>query len=68
MFRRNLPGWERLLRGILGVIQLAIAAALPLPVWGFWVAIAGGAMLIGTAAISFCPACAVVGRRLPGDR
>lgn len=64
---KNVPGWERVVRVVLG---LAVAAAC-----GFWAAgghgvvgLVGAAMGLGLAAsglIGWCPLCAMVGRTLP---
>lgn len=68
LLNRNLPTWERLLR-------LIAAAALGLGAWMLmltgplrWLGLAIAAMLAATALAGFCPACAMVGRRLPGGR
>ncbi len=62
--KRNVPGWERLARLILG---LAFAAA------GFYLIPTGmlqlagyitAATLAATGLVGFCPACALVGRKL----
>ena len=62
-FVKNVPGWERALR-----IAVALAAALlslaELPAPVSWL-VAGSAAAFGmTGLIGFCPACALVGRRL----
>lgn len=66
IYRKNLPGWERLTR---------LGAALGLGLCAFLfrdgalglVFAAGAIMAALTSALGFCPMCAVVGRRLPGD-
>lgn len=64
IYRKNLPGWERLIR-------LGAALGLGLCAWLFrdgplgLVFAAGAAMAALTSAFGFCPACAMVGRRLP---
>lgn len=63
LFVKNVPGWERVLR-----IAVALAAALlslaKLPAPLGWL-MAGSAAGFGmTGLIGFCPACALVGRRL----
>ncbi|MFB9262963.1 DUF2892 domain-containing protein [Bradyrhizobium erythrophlei] len=64
-YRRNLPGWERAVRAILGAVMIGYGlvglAAGPV---GYLVA-AGGAVAILTGFVGFCPMCAMVGRRLP---
>jgi DUF2892 family protein len=64
MFKRNVPGWERVLRATCGVALLVAAAMLPLAGWAMWAVVAGGAGLLASAAMGFCPACAIAGRRL----
>ena len=66
IYRKNLPGWERLMR-------LGTALVLGLCAWLFrdsalgLVFAAGAIMIALTSAFGFCPACAMVGRRQPGD-
>jgi hypothetical protein len=64
MFKRNVPGWERVLRATCGVTLLVVAAVLPMTGWHLWAVLVGGAGLLGSAAVGFCPACALAGRRL----
>ena len=65
MFKRNVPGWERTLRAACGAAMLVAATVLPLTGWPMWAVVAGGAGLLASAAMGFCPACAIAGRRLP---
>jgi hypothetical protein len=60
---KNVPGWERLLRGITGA-ALVIYAMMALDGTAAWLAIAGAAGLVLSGIFGFCPACAMVGRRL----
>ncbi len=66
IYRKNLPRWERLMR-------LGAALGLGLCAWLFregaldLVFAAGAIMAASTSVFGFCPACAMVGRRLPGD-
>ncbi|MGQ0682715.1 YgaP family membrane protein [Bradyrhizobium sp.] len=64
-YRKNLPGWERAVRVIAGVVMivwglLAFPAASP----GYAIA-AGGVTAILTGLVGFCPMCAMVGRAPP---
>jgi hypothetical protein len=62
MFRLNLPSIERFIRVLLGLGLAAyawLAAAQPNPIF-----VATGLCLAMTGLIGFCPACALVGRRL----
>jgi hypothetical protein len=65
---KNVPTWERVLRAVVGVVALTIAAMN----WGASsVAVAAGAMgamLAMTGLVGFCPMCAMVGRKLDKDR
>ena len=70
-YRKNLPGWERAMRTIGGVVMVAYGLlGMPgLPSMSGTMAgylIAGtGAVAILTGFFGFCPMCAMVGRRLP---
>lgn len=60
---KNLPVWERLLRGATGaalVVYALLAPAGPLA----WLAVVAAAGLVLSGIFGFCPACAMVGRRL----
>ena len=61
---KNVPGWERALRVVIGMMALAF-------LWMNWggssMAVAAGVMgvmLAMTGLLGFCPMCAMVGRRL----
>lgn len=64
LYSKNIPGWERALRVVMGVGLVALS------VWYFgsnttgWVVGAMGGMAMMTGMIGFCPACAMVGRKL----
>ena len=70
-YRKNLPGWERVMRSVGGVVMIAYGLfGMPgLP--GMSGAMAGyliagtGVVAILTGFFGFCPMCAMVGRRLP---
>lgn len=62
-FKTNLPGRERTIRVIMGVMVAGLAYLYaPTPMLT-WVGIAMAVMLAGTGFIGFCPMCAMVGRR-----
>jgi hypothetical protein len=64
-YRKNLPGWERAMRVIAGIVLIAwVLLAFPAAPLGYAIA-AGGATAILTGFFGFCPMCAMVGRRLP---
>lgn len=61
---KNVPGWERIIRIVMGLMALGYAVMN----WGTsGLAVAMGvmgAMLAMTGLIGFCPMCAMVGRKL----
>lgn len=67
MFKINVPGGERLVRGVVGV-AMAVGgiwwALMGQPLWGGLVT-ASGLGLAVTAVVGWCPLCAAVGRTLP---
>lgn len=60
---KNIPGWERGLRLASGTGLIA-AGVLTAPLAWKTGLILGGGIAILTALVGFCPACALVGRRL----
>jgi len=70
-YRKNLPGWERVMRSVGGVVMIAYGLfGMPgLP--GMSGAMAGyliagtGVVAILTGFFGFCPMCAMIGRKLP---
>jgi hypothetical protein len=64
VFKRNVPGWERALRAVLGAGLLIAVAAVPLQGIGAWIAGGSGIGLLISSLTGFCPACALAGRRL----
>jgi hypothetical protein len=67
-YNKNVPGWERVLRVIMGLMSLAYAVTN----WGVsGLAVAMGVMgvmLAMTGLMGFCPMCAMVGRKLDKAR
>jgi Protein of unknown function (DUF2892) len=64
-YRKNLPGWERAMRVIAGVVLIAWGLlAFPAAPLGYVIA-ASGATAIITSFFGFGPVCAMVGRKLP---
>jgi len=67
LYRKNLPGWERAARAIAGLAMMGCGflgpglAGTPVGL----VLSAAGAMTLLTGFVGFCPACAMVGRKLP---
>jgi hypothetical protein len=67
-YTKNVPGWERVLRVIMGLMSLAYAV-MNWGVSGLAVAMGVmGVMLAMTGLIGFCPMCAMVGRKLDKAR
>ena len=70
-YRKNLPGWERAMRSVGGVVMIAyglfgMPGLLGTPGAMAGYVIAGtGAVAILTGFFGFCPMCAMVGRKLP---
>lgn len=63
-YTKNVPGWERLLRILIGIVCLGFAMIN----FGTSGAVVGagiaGAMLSMTGLFGFCPMCAMLGRKL----
>jgi hypothetical protein len=63
-FAKNVPGWERVLRVTVALAVTLLSLTLLDAAWGW--ALTASALGFGlTGLIGFCPACALVGRRLP---
>lgn len=69
LYRKNLPTWERTARAVAGVAMVACGFLAP----GFGSTPAGlivagiGAITVLSGLVGFCPACAMVGRKLPAS-
>jgi hypothetical protein len=59
----NLPRWERIGRLIAGLAIIAASLMVLESVYR-WIGVASGVGIALTALTGFCPACAMVGRRL----
>jgi len=64
---KNVPGWERAVRIALGVIVTVLAVVWIKGVAGIAVAVAAAGIVV-SGLVGFCPACAMVGRRLDKSR
>ena len=63
IYRKNLPGWERMLRVIAGV-AMTVAGLLGYPAGNLGYGLAAmGLFVVATGFVGFCPACAMVGRK-----
>lgn len=60
---KNVPGWERVLRVVVGLAVVYAGLVLLGGVWGTVVALSA-AGIVASGLIGFCPMCAMVGRRL----
>ena len=70
-YRKNLPGWERAMRTIGGVVMIGYGLfgmpgllGMPGTMAGYLI-VGTGAVAVLTGFIGFCPMCAMVGRKLP---
>ena len=62
-YAKNLPVWERVLRIVVSAVGVALGLAmLPAP-WS-WVVAGSAVGFAFTGLVGFCPACALVGRKL----
>lgn len=63
-YTKNVPGWERVLRGVIGITGISFA----IMSWGSSMLAVGagiaGAMMAITGLFGFCPMCAMKGRKL----
>ena len=60
MFKKNVGSTDRAIRGIVGVVALALAFTSLAGVW-MWVAGIVGVVMLGTAALGTCPPYALLG-------
>ena len=60
---KNLPAWERWLRGLIGLGLAALGATMDWGTLAGWLLIATGAAALLTGFVGFCPMCALVGRK-----
>ena len=60
MFQKNVGTVDRTIRGIVGVVLLALALTSLAGVWA-WVAGIVGVVMLGTAALGTCPPYALLG-------
>jgi hypothetical protein len=65
-FVKNVPNWERALRIIVALVVIMAGLAWLAPPWNWIVALSGIGFAL-TGVFGFCPACAMVGRRLAKD-
>lgn len=63
IYAKNLPGWERMLRMLLGTAAITYGLLSIPSTIVVVLAVAVGTMIILTSLFGFCPACAMIGRR-----
>lgn len=65
-YRKNVPGWERGLRALVGIAIMAFG------IWGMqmlsYLIVVTGFTALLTGFIGFCPMCAMVGRKLDTEK
>jgi hypothetical protein len=64
---KNVPTWERVLRVVVGLAVVAWSLLALAGVWSIVIA-ASAAGIVASGLFGFCPACAMVGRRLDKAR
>jgi flagellar motor component MotA len=60
---KNVPGWERVVRVVVGLIAVVIGYSVLGGLWGSVLALSA-AGIVASGLFGFCPMCAMVGRRL----
>lgn len=61
----NVPNWERAIRIIFGVVLIGVALIQQqFGVVGAVVLIASGVFTVATGFVGWCPACALIGRKI----
>ena len=60
---KNVPTWERVVRVVIGLVAVSAGIALVGGTGGLLLA-ASAAGMVASGLFGFCPACAMVGRRL----
>jgi hypothetical protein len=65
-YAKNVPNGERVLRVVAGAVVAGLGLALVGGAAG-WIVAAGAAGLVASGLFGFCPACALVGRKLKQD-
>lgn len=60
---KNVPGWERVVRVVAGLIAVIVGYSVLGGLWGTILALSA-AGIVFSGLVGFCPMCAMVGRRL----
>lgn len=67
-YRKNVPGWERGLRALVGIAAMAFGFwGIPVSLLSYLI-IATGLTALLTGFVGFCPMCAMVGRKLDNEK
>jgi hypothetical protein len=64
---KNVPGWERIVRVLLGSLVVALAIVFLKGLTAIVVSVAAIGIVV-SGLIGFCPACALVGRKLASQQ
>ncbi len=64
VYQKNVPGWERAVRIVAAVGLVGYAWAGHLPLLASAILTSAAVALVVTGFVGWCPACAMVGRRL----
>jgi len=67
IYAKNVPNGERVLRVVAGALAAALGLVLVGGTTG-WVVAGSAVGLVASGLLGFCPACAMVGRRVKQDR
>jgi len=63
LYVKNIPLWERLLRVVIGALLVGLGLAASNEML-MWIMLGSAAASVLSGLFGFCPACAMVGRRL----
>jgi hypothetical protein len=66
VYRKNIRQWEQWSRVVAGLVMLAAALAVPSTAGKVLLAVSGVGLAV-TGVVGWCPACAMVGRRLESE-
>ena len=58
---KNMNGVDRIIRVVIAIVAVAVAAALGFGTVGAWLLLVVGAVMLVTAAVGFCPLYRVLG-------
>ncbi len=67
-YRKNVPGWERGFRALVGVAVIAFGILGMQASLLSYLVVATGLTALLTGFVGFCPMCALVGRKLDNEK